>query len=72
MRFALAEWMAKRGFNAYRLSQALEGKVGRSSVYRLASGEKVKVTPEEIAHLCEALDVSPNELFGYKAKRGKG
>ncbi len=62
--------MQKRKLNAYRLAQALEGKMTETAVYRLARGEKVTLSAVEVDALCEALDATPNELFGYK--KGKG
>jgi transcriptional regulator with XRE-family HTH domain len=69
MGFVLRRLMEERGLNAYQLAKRLEGQIERSSVYRLASGVKVKLSPDEIAALCGALGVSPNQLFDHK--RGK-
>lgn len=69
MPLRLDELMRKRGMNAYRLAQALDGKMTEASVYRLASGTKVKLSAEEVDLICAALGASPNELFGYR-KRG--
>jgi DNA-binding Xre family transcriptional regulator len=66
--FRLPELMAKRELTAYRLSQLLEGKMSRATVYRAANGSKAKLSPEEVAYLCDTLGVSPNELFGYSRK----
>jgi DNA-binding Xre family transcriptional regulator len=70
MPFRLAEILVQQRTNAYRLAKQLEGKVSRASVYRMASGDKVKLSPEEVAAVCEALDVTPNDLFGW-TKRGR-
>ncbi len=70
MPLRITELMAREGLNAYRLAQALNGDMSEASVYRLASGAKVKLTAEEVDLLCGALNASPNELFGYKKRKG--
>ena len=70
MHFRLGEILKAKGLNAYRLSSLLDGGSGRAAGCRLVAGSKATLSPAEVAHLCEVLRVSPNELFGYKATRG--
>jgi DNA-binding Xre family transcriptional regulator len=69
MRLLIAELMEKRGITAYALYRGSKGRLSRSTAYRLASGEKVSLRPEEIAAVCEALEVEPNDLFDLSAQR---
>lgn len=74
VRLLVPDILADRSMTAYALSKALEGRVSRSAVYRMAVGEKVKLDLDEIAALCDALEIEPGELFERvpekKGKRG--
>jgi DNA-binding Xre family transcriptional regulator len=62
--------MDKAGITAYRLAADSGGRISRRTAYRLSRGEKAGLYPEEIAALCDVLDVQPGELFEVtKGKR---
>jgi DNA-binding Xre family transcriptional regulator len=62
--------MEKAGITAYRLAADSAGRISRRSAYRLSTGEKAALYPDEIAALCDVLDVQPGELFDIsKGKR---
>lgn len=63
VRLRVPELLTARDITAYALAKALDGRVSRSAIYRMAAGEKVALGLDEIAGLCDALDVEPGELF---------
>ena len=63
VRLRVPDLLTTRNLTAYALAKALEGRVSRSAVYRMAAGEKVALSLDEIAGLCDVLDVGPGELF---------
>lgn len=69
VRLRIPELLEARKLSPYALAKALKGRVSRSAVYRLAAGEKVQLSLDEIAALCDALEVEPGELFDRKPVR---
>jgi DNA-binding Xre family transcriptional regulator len=73
MRLLVADLMKKREITAHALCKGSNDRISRSTAYRLARGEKVSLRPEEIAALCDVLELEPNDLFdrqpGRKVKR---
>ena len=63
MRLLVADLMKKRDITAHALYRDSGDRISRSTAYRLARGEKVSLRPEEIAALCDVLEVEPNDLF---------
>ena len=75
MKLRVAELMAERGLTAYALARDSGGRISRSTAYRLMDGTKDVLRIEEIAALCEVLNVAPSDLFKQepvKGKRGRG
>jgi DNA-binding Xre family transcriptional regulator len=72
VRLLVPDLLTARRMTPYALAKALEGRVSRSAVYRMAAGEKVALGLDEIAGLCDALDVEPGQLFERMPKRGRG
>jgi DNA-binding Xre family transcriptional regulator len=64
--------MAERNVTAYRLAADSGGRISQSTAYRLADGTKESLRLEEIAALCDVLEVDPGQLFELKraGKRG--
>jgi len=72
VRLLVSDLMEKRGMTAYRLAKDSGGRIRQRTAYRLAQGEKAALYPEEIAALCDMLDVEPGDLFErVPEKRGK-
>jgi DNA-binding Xre family transcriptional regulator len=65
----IAALMQERGITAYALARDSHGRISRRTAYRLAAEEKAALYPEEIAALCDVLDVEPADLFEFKPGR---
>jgi DNA-binding Xre family transcriptional regulator len=74
VRLTVPDILSERAMTPYALAKLVEGRVSRSAVYRMAAGEKVSLGLDEIAALCDALEVEPGTLFervpDRKGKRG--
>lgn len=66
MRFLGADLLKARGMTPYRLAADSGGRIAQRTAYRIASGEKQALEPEEMAALCDALGVTPAELYEYR------
>jgi DNA-binding Xre family transcriptional regulator len=74
VKLKVADLMAARGMTAYRLAADSGGRISQRTAYRLANNEKAALYAEEIAALCDILEVTPGDLFEYapvKPKRGR-
>ena len=69
VRLLVPDLLAQRGLTAYALAKQVEGRVSRSAIYRMAAGEKVSLGLDEIAALCDALEVEPGALFRREKRR---
>jgi DNA-binding Xre family transcriptional regulator len=75
MRLRVPELLQARGLTAYYLATRSEGRISITAAYRYArTGAFRCLSPEQLAALCEVLDVEPGELFERERKppkRGK-
>lgn len=69
VKLLVAELMEQRGITAYRLAADSGGRISQRTAYRLANQEKAALYPEEIAALCDILEVDPADLFEFKRGR---
>jgi DNA-binding Xre family transcriptional regulator len=59
----IGQLLEKRGLTAYQLSKASDGRISKSTAYRLANGEVERLSSETVAALCEILKCKPGDLF---------
>lgn len=59
----IGQLLEKRGLTAYQLAKLSEGRITRSTAYRLANGEVERVSSATVAALCEVLKCKPGDLF---------
>ena len=62
MRLRLRELLAEHDMTAYQLAQRLEGRVNRSTVYRLAAGDVVQVPLDVLEALCDVFDITGKDV----------
>lgn len=65
MRFRIPELLDARGWSAYALARASDGRVSMSTAYRLKKlGGRVQTFDADLCEaLCDVLGVEPGELF---------
>lgn len=59
----IGELLERRGLTAYQLAKLSDGRITRSTAYRLANGEVERLSSQTVAALCEILKCKPGDLF---------
>lgn len=59
----IGQLLEKRGLTAYQLAKQSDGRISRSTAYRLANGEVERLSSETVAALCAVLKCKPGDLF---------
>lgn len=65
----LQQLLEAKGLTPHALAKRCEGEISMATVYRLVDGTTERLSPRTIEALCRALEVSPNELLGWRPKR---
>lgn len=59
----IGDLLAKRGLTAYQLAAQSDGRISKSTAYRLTNNEVERVSSATVAALCEVLRCKPGDLF---------
>lgn len=72
LRLRVGALLDERGMTAYQLAQQLEGRVNRSTVYRLARGEVTQVPLDVLEVLVDVFGLNDaGPLFDRSTRDGK-
>jgi DNA-binding Xre family transcriptional regulator len=71
MRLRLPELLDARGWTAYQLSVASQGRISMSTAYRIVrqNGSVKCFDAALLEDLCDVLDLEPGELFERESKK---
>ncbi len=71
MKLRVGELLQERGMTAYGLAKASDGAISLSVAYRLADDTWEQIPRDTLTALCDALSVTPADLFAYQPKRSQ-
>ena len=71
MQLKVPALLADRGWTAYQLAKASDGRISMSAAYRLATGDWKCLSSDVLDALCDTLEVEPGDLFVREGKRRK-
>ena len=59
----IGDLLERRGLTAYQLAKLSNGRISKSTAYRLANGEVDRLSSTTVAALCDVLKCKPGDLF---------